>query len=158
VFFIWKMAGQFSAPGAKAKKARPIIRMKEFIITFARYVAAILVAFVVSIFVFFLFFAVSSDFELWKQPIWVTWWVVGFMTTLAGFSGVFVGSLCFEHAKRLEGAVVLLIFGLLFCFWFQCLVMGGEAHPGGWFWWLGTAGLGGLGAVILAFWRSARKS
>jgi hypothetical protein len=152
------MARQFSTSGAKEEKGRPIISMMRFIITFGRYAGAIFVAFVASMAILSLLFAMTAGLEFWELPGWVTSCVLGVAMIVVGFCGVFTGSLCFDGPNRREGSVVLLILGLLFCIWFQCWVMDGEAHPVSWLSWLGTAGLGGLGAVMLVFRRCPRKS
>jgi energy-coupling factor transporter transmembrane protein EcfT len=69
-----------------------------------------------------------------------------------GFSGVFLGSLCFRRPKRFFGSVLLLLLGIGFSFRFlyHTTVERGDSFPSGYF---SLVAIGGAAAVAFIYWR-----
>jgi hypothetical protein len=79
--------------------------------------------------------------------------VVNFCCELSlGFSGVFLGSLCFRHPKRFFGSVLLLLLGIgySFLFLYGTTVENGHLFPFGYF---SLVAIGGAAAVACIYWR-----
>ena len=147
-----KWTGQFFTLGAKNKKFRPIISMMRFITTFARYVAAIFMASVVSMAISAVFMTIFTFLHYWPLSDSIVWFVFDLALVAAGFCGVFVGSLCLEQAGRRAGSIILLILGLSFDVCMQLTSADGK-YPHISLGPLVSLTLGGLGAVILIFQR-----
>jgi hypothetical protein len=126
--------------------------MMRFIITFARYMAATIVAFVISMIVFILFAAILLILDSGKlsESIALSVYVIALVG--GAFSGVLVGSMCLQQTSRWEGSIILLVLGLAFyintvLFMEYPEIQVTQYFLGG----LGLLALGGSGAVILFF-------
>jgi len=123
--------------------------------SWVRYPAAVVVAFVASVatFVIYGIIGVSTGMTSDSSPTLSVVLPASF-NFLAGFAGVFCGSLCLRRCDRLAGAAGLLVLGICF----EVLMLGsahGEFHfP------LGAiaTGIGGLLAVGLFLWRKPPKN
>jgi len=76
---------------------------------------------------------------------------VSFKVSL-GFSGIFVGSMCFRRTKRFFGSVLLLLLGVGFTFriLYVTTVERGDSFPFGYF---SLVVIGGAAAVAIIYWR-----
>jgi hypothetical protein len=121
--------------------------------SWVRFPAAIIVAFVASVATIFIyaFIGVSTGMTSDSSPVLSAVLPASF-NFLAGFTGVFFGSLCLRRSDRLVGSAGLLALGLCF----EVLMLGsahGEFHfP------LGAiaTGIGGLSVVGFYFWRKCQ--
>jgi hypothetical protein len=115
-----------------------------------RYLAAIFVAFVVSIAVLAVFVSIGVATQMTFDSSPVLSAIYPALTNfLVGFGGVLAGSLCLARAHRALGSVGLLVLGI----GFEVLMLG-QAHgefnfPRGAI----TTGIGGLVIVAFHFWR-----
>jgi hypothetical protein len=123
--------------------------MTRFVILFARYIAAIIVACFASAVIFF-----PSALLLGFLGIGS---LVPYLLIFAvmGFCGVFSGCLCLEQTSRGFGSIVLLVLGLAYYVHWMVFIhyREGESktHPYGWVIGLAALAVGGLVAVIFAF-------
>lgn len=130
--------------------------MLRFFEILARYIAAIFIAFVVSMSAFlFIVVPLSVSLESWGLPDSLQEGAFYISVAVIGFSGVFTGSLCLEQNSRRAGSIALLIMGLIFYVWLQIyaesLAMNGAVHQRIWSAMLVCLALGGSGAAVLAF-------
>jgi hypothetical protein len=108
---------------------------------------------VTSIAVIFLLFRILDIDGLDEAGIKRIFFIFGL---ILGFLGIFAGSCCLEQAHRKWGSFILLLLGLTFS---SCVVSYNGIDDGDiYLHWMLPLALGGLGAVILAFRRRARKS
>ncbi|HEY3931516.1 MAG TPA: hypothetical protein VGM58_04020 [Verrucomicrobiae bacterium] len=140
--------------------------MSRLIILFARYIAAIVVAFAVSFALCMLQFIILLAFSLLGVPdsliehLHIIMFFI--VAPIIGFCGVFLSSFCLDQAQRRFGSVFLLLLGLaVYIFWTSFMKYQGgdgyEAHP--YFWLLGftALALGEAIAVMLVFRRSSNN-
>ncbi len=129
--------------------------MLRSIIVFVRYVAAIVVAYIVSFAVFF--GGAALVYVIFKNcPEWMMRFAMGAQFALfaaVGFCGVISGTLCLEKKGRRLGSVVLSLLGLAFYAWFTLTTEGDE--PGGNVWfpyvWLLPLAIGGSLGFLFFF-------
>jgi hypothetical protein len=114
--------------------------MSRFAILFIRYVAAIVVACVTSFFTFYVFlFLVARLLGVFSFFLFFP---------IAGFCGVFSGTLCLPRASRRSGSIVLLILGLAFYVQMLLRINIGRGEDNLFpFVWLLPLAVGGFGAV-----------
>jgi hypothetical protein len=118
-----------------------------------RYPAAVVAAFLASFATAVLFGSLAAIIRITpgSHPLLVT--VAAWCIELSlGFSGVFVGSLCFRRSKRIFGSILLLLLGVGFAFRFlyDTTVGRGDSFPFGYF---SLIAIGGTTAVIIIYWR-----
>ena|SRR5438105_357315 len=117
---------------------------------FLRYVAAVVVAFAVSIATAFLLATLAGSLRLTSDGSVLSLVFPFLFNSLLGLAGVFVGALRLPQPNQVSGAVVLLALGVSFEILFFMTLPGPHAgFPRGV---LGTAP-GGLLAIGLHYWR-----
>lgn len=127
--------------------------MSRFGILFIRYVAAIVVSYVVSFAVFgFTLFVAGSLLPGHDEASELATYIG---IAVVGFCGVFLGALLLERASRRVGSIILLFLGLAF-YLFLCYPMdlssGSDAkNPNYFLRWLVPLSVGGFLAVTLIF-------
>ena len=114
------------------------------------YMSAVFVAFIMSTFtcVVFALISVSTRMTSDSFPTLYVVFNLGF-NLLAGFNGVFFGSLCLRRSERVFGAVGLLVLGICLEFLLFGSGHGGFRFPFG----VIASGAGGLLAVGCHLWR-----
>jgi len=134
--------------------------MTRFIILFARYIAAIMVACFASAVIYFppAFILMFLSFRFEALGTFIPYFLFAVMPVM-GFCGVYSGCLCLERTSRRFGSIVLLALGLAY-FVHWALFIGyregvNEAHPYGWVIGMAALALGGLAAVIFIFRRTS---
>ena len=126
--------------------------MLRFIKLFVRYVAAIIVATIVSIGVLYL--GASSAFAIEEiAPHWMGPLGIGVIFVLVGFCGVLTGSRCLEQGSRRHGSIVLLLLGLAYYAFWAFLISTVRAAENAVFPYVGCLPLaiGGAAAVVFYF-------
>lgn len=86
-------------------------------ISWFRYPAAVVVAFVASVVTLISLAGISFSMRtVWDSSPTLSYVYGWILNLLVGFNGVFFGSLCLRRSDRLFGAMVLLVLGICFEF------------------------------------------
>jgi hypothetical protein len=118
--------------------------MLRFIGLFLRYGIAIIVACGVSLVVFGLLARIVFDLQVYGSAFRSCTYVV---LSIAGFLGVFLGSLCLEKSSRRFGSVFLFVLGTVFSAYMGFCIRYPDGNCFGDF----VPAFGGLIAVVLIF-------